>query len=676
MVDITKPVSLLPSIGTNYTQKLARLGIYVIKDLLHYYPVRYDDLSATTTITSLNVGDKVTLKGTIHSFYSRRITGNRSMQTAIFSDDTGNLRLTWFNQPYLERTIQPNITYQVSGTIKTYRQQLTLNAPAIEPLTREFSETQLHTGRLVPQYAQTAGITSKWLRRQISQVLHQTDFHLTDPLPQKFQQQYQLPDLSSAIKQIHFPDSYTAFENAKNRLAFDEMFHYQLVSKFIKQSQSAQVAAIPLNPEFNLEKFINLLPFTLTGSQSQAISNIQKDLQNNTPMHRLLQGDVGSGKTAVAAASAYTLASQGFTTLFMAPTQVLAEQHYQTFLTYFKKTPYSIGLVTGSRKHIPKSSPIIIGTHALLHQPPPPRLGLVIIDEQHRFGVTQRASLLNGTPKPHFLSMTATPIPRTIALTLYSQLEISSLTDMPHGRLPVKTRVVTPKTRTEAYSWIKAHLDTHKAQVFYVCPLIEASITPKLSQVKAVQEVYSHLSNDIFPQYKIGLLHGRLSATKKQQVLTDFRRQQYQILVSTPVIEVGVDIPTATIMVVESAERFGLASLHQLRGRVGRSDKQSFCLLFPSNTTANLTRLKHLETTHSGIKLAQIDMELRGPGNIFGTKQSGYIDLKIASLTDLPTVTRTHQAATTLLSEDPSLAKYPELLTQIRSLLDKVSTSD
>lgn len=676
MVDITKPVSILPSIGTYYTQKLAKLGIVSIQDLLHYYPVRYDDLSATTTITSLNVSDKVTLKGTIHSFYSRRIAGNRSMQTAVLSDDTGNLRLTWFNQPYLEKTIHPDTAYQVSGTIKAYRQQLTLNAPAIEPLTREVSASQLHTGRLVPQYAQTAGITSKWLRRQISHLLNQVDFHLSDPLPQKIKQHYQLIDLTSAIKQIHFPDSYEAFEGAKNRLAFDEMFHYQLVSKFIKQSQSVQITAIPLNPDSSLDQFIKLLPFTLTNSQSQAVRDIQKDLQNNTPMHRLLQGDVGSGKTAVAAASAYTLASQGYTTLLMAPTQVLAEQHYHTFLDYFKKTPYTIGLLTGSRKHIPKSSPIIIGTHALLHQPPPPKLGLVIIDEQHRFGVTQRASLLNGTPKPHFLSMTATPIPRTIALTLYSQLEISSLTDMPHGRLPVKTSVVAPKTRTEAYSWIKAHIDTQKAQVFYVCPLIEASITPKLSQVKAVQEVYSHLSDDIFPQYKIGLLHGRLSATEKQQVLTDFRHQQYQILVSTPVIEVGVDIPTATIMVVESAERFGLASLHQLRGRVGRSDKQSFCLLFPSNTTTNLTRLKHLETTHSGIKLAQIDMEIRGPGNMFGTKQSGYIDLKIASLTDLPTITHTHQAATTLLSEDPTLFMYPELLAQIRSLLDKVSTTD
>jgi ATP-dependent DNA helicase RecG len=677
MIDINLPVNHLPSIGTKYSNSLANLKIYRIKDLLHHYPVRYDDLSQHQNISNLVVGEKVTLTGTIHSFYSRKISGGRSMQSAIVSDDTGNLNLTWFNQPYLERVIKSSDTFQISGTVNLYRNHLTITSPVIEKkdIFNEHS-ISLHTGRLVSQYAQTAGISSKWLRRQISNLINGDDFEVDEILPDRILNTNSLISRTKALRQIHFPENYEQVKSAHARLAFDELFLYQLVSQQLKTEWHRETMSKAYQTPTDLDDFVSSLPFKLTSAQQRSLTEIARDLNSTTTMHRLLQGDVGSGKTIIAALSSYIVASQKDTTLIMAPTEVLAEQHYHTFLKLFQHTPFTIGLATGTVKKDLDSASIIIGTHALLYQSNFNHVGLVVIDEQHRFGVEQRAQLLKQKPTPHLLSMTATPIPRTIALTLYSQLDMSFLDELPVGRLPVITKVVSESKRTQAYSWISALITKKQAQVFYVCPLIESSITPKLDQVKAVQVEYEHLKSEVFPQHQIGLLHGRMNAKEKKQVLDQFHQHQLDILVTTPVIEVGVDVKNATVMVIESAERFGLASLHQLRGRVGRSDKKSYCLLFTSHDKTAKTRLEHLEKNHLGSSLAQIDLDTRGPGHLFGTKQSGYIELKLASLTDSSLIALTHKEVTSLLSADPSLVHHPALSQEVRELLDKLKEAD
>lgn len=671
ITSLSDPVSAIPLIGPSHLPKLKKLGIVTVENLLHHYPFRHYDAATTATIATCQEGETVSLTGTVLFIKNSYLRSGKTMQRGQFSDGTGILTITWFNQPFLVKTFTAKPHLAVSGTIKKFGNQLTLSSPQYEfittsantPLTtkqlapKEPSK-HIHTNRLVPIYPETAGISSKWLRSRIHWLLSSLP-HIPDWLPTLVSTNNHLITLDQALRQIHFPDNITLLNRAKARLEFDELFTYQLIAHSIKQSHAQLPNAYPISYTNQLQTFLKQIPFTLTPDQDAVTKTVLADMNGPHPMNRLIQGDVGSGKTVIAAAAAYVAATKKVTTIIMAPTQVLAKQHYHTFIKWLKPLGCSIGLVTAAHKHIPPHADIIIGTHALLHKPLPLNCGLVIIDEQHRFGVNQRNLLINQDSPPHLLTMTATPIPRTIALTLYSHLDISVITTMPPGRKPVKTWVIPAAKRQASYHWLEEQVHAGH-QVYIVCPLINPSEHDQLSHIKAAETEYETLSKSIFPNLRLGLIHGGCKPADKNKVLEQFHQGNIDILVATPVIEVGIDISNATVMVIEAADRFGLASLHQLRGRVGRSHHQSYCLLFPGNNNPTTTaRLKHLETVHSGLKLAEIDLKLRGPGDLFGTKQSGYIDLKIASLNNLSAIEMTHQAAEMLLGQDPHLSKHP-----------------
>lgn len=503
----------------------------------------------------------------------------------------------------------------------------------------------------MPVYPETEGVSSKWLRGRIAFLLETMLPALADFLPDTIIADHHLMRLQQALKAVHFPENKTEIEKGRHRIAFDEVFILQLRAYEQKRAWQLTQKAKKIAPA-NIPE----LPFSLTGDQNRAIAEILEDLRQSIPMNRILEGDVGSGKTVVAATAMYAAYKSGFTSLLMAPTQILAQQHFETISNLLAPLGVTVGLVTGDTK---TDGDILVGTHALLTKPHK-NVGLVVVDEQHRFGVEQRAELL-GDKKytPHFLTMTATPIPRTMAKTILGSIDISVLQEMPKGRQVIKTWVVPPAKRAGAYAWIEKQMAETRGQVFIICPLIEASET--LLDVKAVKEEVERIKKR-FPRIGVGLLHGRMKATEKTTVLDDFRSTKLGILVATPVVEVGIDIPNATIMVVEGADRFGLGQLHQLRGRVGRGALQSYCLLFTESTDEKtLMRLKSLETIHNGPELAEVDLRLRGPGEVFGTRQHGMPHLKIASFTDMETISETQAALRALTDHDPDLAAFPLL---------------
>ncbi len=681
-LNLHQPITTLPSIGEKYAEKLDRLGIHTLDDLLHHYPFRYVDLSKDATVATLQVGDTVTLSGTIIGIQSVHLKFGKTLQKATFSDGTGMLKISWFNQPYLVKTFSDHPQISLSGTVKIFAGKPTLSAPQYEFIHDYVLNTQhyslkpspgLHTGRLVPVYPETAGVSSKWLRTKINTLLKLIE-EIPDWLPSNLLVQEKLISSTEAIQAIHFPDSLTQAETAKRRLSFDELFLWQCVAIIRKQQSNRRKNYFQINADPGLsQQFVRSLPFTLTKSQLLAIFDIEHDLQKSTPMNRLLQGDVGSGKTVVAAAAMYQTVKAGHKTVLMAPTEILALQHAKTLQTILEPLGLSIRIATKSHHNNLADADVVIGTQAVLFRDLPGNIGLVVIDEQHRFGVNQRSQLLKKEQSPHLLAMTATPIPRTIALTLYAELDISVIDEVPVGRQLVKTWVVPDHKREGAYHWIKEQL-SQGGQAFVVCPLIEGSDDEAMSEVKAAEIEYARLSQSVFPEYKLGLVHGKLKTKAKDDVINAFADKKIDILVATPVVEVGIDIKGATIMVIEGAERFGLAQLHQLRGRVGRNNQQAYCLLFTTHPQDNdKARLKALETTHSGFQLAELDLKLRGPGDLYGTHQSGFIDLKIASLNDEGLIRQSHSAAATILNQNPDLSRYPTIQVQVERLLGTLS---
>lgn len=615
-------VANLPGVGPAYQKRLQKLNINTISDLINHFPSRYLDYSQTTPINKLEPDQEVCLKATLVSLSSVRLPNRKTFQKATVTDSTGSLQLTWFNQPYLTSSLVPKQQYYFTGQVDQFRNQLILNSPDFEPVKKE----QLHTNRIIPLYPLTAGISHKWLRHKISLVL--SSLTIKEIFPSSLKSSLPI-DLNSAYHQVHFPDTQKQLELAQKRLSLNDLISIYLKSA-LTQLDWQQRSATPITTTPSLHnQLLKKLDFDLTPDQQQAINDVFKDLKQTIPMNRLLQGDVGSGKTIVAVSAALQVVKQGFQTLVLAPTQVLAEQHHQSFSQLLK--PFSIKplLVTGQSKKKLPTALLVIGTHALLHRPEliqNQKLGLVVIDEQHRFGVLQRSSFFNSISTPHLLTMSATPIPRTIALSLYGHLKISNINTLPKNRKPIKTKVVSEIKRPQAYQWIKQQVTTRKTQAFFICPLIEDSSSESLKTVKAVTSEYQRLQQ-IFPDLKIALLHGKMKPEQKNTILKEFKSKKYDILVSTPVIEVGIDIPNANIMVIEGAQRFGLSQLHQLRGRVGRGEHQSFCLLFSSQTsTSSLHRLKLMEKYQRGLTLAKLDLQLRGAGEIFGTAQSGHLD--------------------------------------------------
>lgn len=670
-MNLNEPITVVVGVGISYAKRLQKLGITTIEDFLYHVPARYIDYSLTSTISGLQEGEIVTLKGEITRIKNNYIRGRRlTIQKAILTDSTGIINITWFNQPYLAESLQ-NKLVSVSGKVSRFGRFLNLESPEYE-IVREGGT--IHTGRLVAVYPETYGVSSKWLRAKIANILPKIN-NFPDPLPKYLLVKNNLFDLKTALFSIHLPNNKEELNQARKRLAFAELFYLQLISLLRKkqwreEKLSQKIAIKKYLPK--IENFIKKLPFELTAAQKIATKEILADLEKSSSMNRLLQGDVGSGKTVVAAIAVYACYLNGFNSLFMAPTEILALQHYQTLSKLLSPYQITISLKTGSYQEGNMSSNLIIGTHALLHNKKPfKNIALVIIDEQHRFGVEQRALLKKQTTNPHLLTMTATPIPRTIALTLYGELDISIIDQMPKGRKIVKTYVVPLEKYLSAYNWIKKKITKSREegrveQVYIIYPLIEESEI--LTEVKAATNEYERLKREVFPDFRLGLLHGKLPAEEKSKTIGSFRKGELDILISTSVVEVGMDIPDATIILIEGADRFGLAQLHQLRGRVGRNDRDAYCLLFSQKPTP---RLKAMERYNSGIKLAEIDLKLRGAGEIYGTRQHGNLDLQFADLTDIVLIEETRVEAQILVEKDPSLDHFPLLKEKVKPLLVK-----
>lgn len=645
-------------VGPTYAKRLAKLKIETVGDLIYHFPHRYQDFSLISDISRLQPGETVTVQAQAVSIKNEYTRSRKKIQKAVFTDGKNFLEVTWFNQPFLIKTIRVGEGYNLSGKVDWFGRKLTLVSPEYELI--KDGKSSIHTGRLVPIYPETYGVSSKWLRSRIAPVLKQTLPELDDFLPQKIREKNNLIDLPTAINSIHFPKNKTEAEEAKKRLAFDELFLIQLSG--LKRKQDWQKTKLSNKLKVDQERVLELLqslPFELTTAQKRSVREILSDLSTNEPMNRLLEGDVGSGKTVVAAIAIYVSFLNGYKSILMAPTQILASQHFKTLNQLLSPLGVKIEIVTSAQKSkkTPKAD-LVIGTHALLFKKELGKnIGLVVIDEQHRFGVEQRAKLIKAGKTPHVLTMTATPIPRTIALTLYGDLDLSVIDEMPEGRQKVTTWVVPPQKRKGAYDWIRKHVKGTDEQAFIICPLIEESSV--LQEAKAATVEYERLSKEIFPDLKLGLLHGRIKAREKDKIMDELRSGKLDILVATPVVEVGIDIPKATIMMIEAADRFGLAQLHQLRGRVGRGAKKSYCLLFTQSLAGRATkRLKAMEKLFIGIKLAELDLEMRGPGEIYGTAQHGFPDLRVASFTDLSLIKKTRKAAEEAL---PNLEKLPLL---------------
>jgi ATP-dependent DNA helicase RecG len=661
-MDLQTPVSEVSRVYKMYAGRLEKLGIVRLEDFLFHIPFRYDDYSLISKIGQVQAGKIITIKGTveeIHNQYTRRF---KTLQRAVVKDDTGSIDVLWFNQPYLTKSIKKDDSISLSGKVEIDGHKIQMVSPDYEII---FNNLTIHTGRLVPIYPETRGISSKWLRRQTFKLLEEKN-QINEFLPANLIDENNLMGLSDAIKKIHFPDSLDEAEKARQRLAFDELFQLQLSALIRKKTWEKNLIQNPWKDfQEKTGELIKSLPFELTGAQKRAVGEILNDLTTQKPMNRLLEGEVGSGKTVVGAIAMYVAYLNGFQSAFMAPTEILAQQHFKTIselLTPFKIT---VELVTGTTKKPSNDFDILIGTHALVYSKVKfKKLGLVIVDEQQRFGVEQRSLIKEKGKNVHLLTMTATPIPRTVALTMYGDLDLSILDQMPKGRKLVKTWLVPPEKRTGAYTWINKQILDDKDQVFIVCPFIEESET--MVTVKAATKEFERLKNEVFPDLKLGLLHGKMKAKEKSEILKDFRDRKIDILVSTPVVEVGIDIPNATVMLIEEADRFGLAQLHQLRGRVGRSDKQSYCLLFTSSKNeVTIERLKAMETLYSGAQLAELDLKLRGPGQIFGTSQHGRQVLKVASFSDFALIEKTKKEAVKIF---PEINKYPKLLQKTDSI--------
>ncbi|MBE0415166.1 MAG: ATP-dependent DNA helicase RecG [Dehalococcoidia bacterium] len=679
--NLDEPITTIKGISTNLAIKFRRLGVQTVCDLLYFFPRRHIDYSKRKTIAELEVGKEQTIVATVWQAQEATLGGRRSTE-AIVGDETGNMRVVWFNQPYLAKKLRTNSQLVLSGRVSLFRGLKVFLSPEHEPLV---SENLTHTGRLIPLYPLTEGLSPRVVRKLVKETVELWAPHLPDFLPEGVRSRAQLLDLPEAIKQAHYPKNEALKDSARKRLAFDELFLIQLGVLSRRRDWREGGEANPIKPEGEvLEAFLCSLPFALTRAQQRALEEILADLAKVRPMSRLLQGEVGSGKTVVATAALLATVASGYQGAFMAPTEILAEQHFPNISALLARAgreekvegslrtfssilphPINMALLIGSMKQNEKERvhraiaegevDIVVGTHALIQQDVDfERLGLAIVDEQHRFGVMQRSALRQKGGSPHLLVMTATPIPRSLALTLYGDLDLSVIDELPPGRQQISTRLLEPEERDKAYHFLRQQVEKGR-QGFIICPLIEES---EAIEAKAATNEYERLSRDVFPDLRLGLVHGRLKSSEKEEVMRRFRGGELDILVATPVVEVGIDVPNATVMLIEGADRFGLAQLHQFRGRVGRGEQQSYCILVAeSPSPEGRERLSLLERTQDGFALAEEDLRLRGPGEFFGTRQSGLPDLKMAKLSDIALLEIARREAIRLFKEDPDLSR-------------------
>lgn len=658
-------------VGPALADKFAGLGLRTVQDLLLYFPRRYDDFSQIQPTTRLHPGS-VTIQATIGDIKGRYVRRGMHITEAVASDEHGSVRLVWFNQPYREAQTKKGAAYFITGKYELSYRRFAIMNPSIELV----SDFPVHTARIVPKYRETKGLTSVQIRRVLREVIPMAD-KLPELLPKRITKECELMSRAEALHTIHFPDSMEKLEQARYRLSFEEVFELTLASLLNKYELLRDTAlSIPFNEELAKE-FVGHLPFTLTDAQRKAVWQIYLDMQQTHPMNRLLEGDVGSGKTVVATMAALMAMEQGFQVAIMAPTELLARQHAETIHTLLEPLGFAdqVGLLVGSLTTLQKkrareriadgSMRMIIGTHALIQERVDMhRLGLIVIDEQHRFGVEQRKKLqAKAGHMPHVLNMTATPIPRSLALTLYGEMDITIIDAKPAHQKPIITKLVTPHAREKLYKDVTMELQAGR-QIFVVTPLISDS---EQLAARSAEQVYKDLSEHSFKDWRVGLLHGKLKPEEKNKIMQQFAEHKLDVLVATTVIEVGVDVPNASIMLLENAERFGLAQIHQLRGRVGRGEHQGYCYLMCGDNTPS-RRLRALEQSNDGFKLAELDLELRGPGAIYGTFQHGALDLRIANLTDGILIARARQAAQSFIDSDENLLQYKELYSNIKAL--------
>lgn len=678
-IGLDAPVTRLPGVGPAFAQKLAKLGVESVRDLLYLLPHRYDDFSQLRTIDRLKLGEEVTVIATVWDIQTRMIGDDRRMVTARVGDGTGEMQMTWFN-PYVERQLRVGQAYSFAGRIEAFRSSLVIRHPAFEQLDRGL----VSTGRLVPVHPTTEGISGQWLRKIIGDVLQSWGGTLPDFLPAEIREEYNLVSLGRAITQIHFPDGKPQLAAAHRRLSFDEFLVLQLgVLSTRRKVRGEAGRPLTAGPDV-FAPFLAELPFGLTAAQQRALGDIASDLAAEVPMSRLLQGDVGSGKTAVAAAALWAAVANGAQGAIMAPTEILAEQHARGFARMFEgllhpieRRSIRVVALTGSQGAAEREAAlaalasgeadVAVGTHALIQRGVAFRsLAVAVVDEQHRFGVEQRAALRQKGAQPHILVMSATPIPRSLALTIYGDLDMSVIDEMPAGRTPIRTKWLTSKQRERAYDFIRRQAAEGR-QAFIIYPLVEES---SLTDARAAVDEHVRLQKTIFPELRVGLVHGRLKGEEKDAAMRAFSSGELDVLVATSVVEVGIDVPNATVIMIEGAERFGLAQLHQFRGRVGRGPHPSYCILISDAgkragedevdvESESVRRLVALEETTDGFALAQLDLELRGPGDFFGTRQSGLPPLKTAQLSDLRTLEEARAAAQALFAADPAL-EQPE----------------
>lgn len=672
-MELTENLASLKGVGPATAKLFESIGVHNIGDLLDFFPRRYNDYSDLLTVSRLKPG-QVSFKAKISHAKPRYVRRGLHITEAIASDQTGSVKLVWFNQPYRAAAIKAETEYYISGKLELSRQQFAVMNPSAE-LAGDFP---LHTARIVPVYKEKKGISSNLIRRTLYQVIKLADL-LPDPLPPEIRKKYNLINYGQAVLELHFPSSRENFAVARHTIGFIEVFELMLASSLQKMANQA-LDAPKINFDLSIaKKFVESLPFKLTDDQRRAAWQIYQDIDSEKPMNRLLEGDVGSGKTVVAGMAALMANHQDFQAALMAPTELLARQHAETLSQMFTSVGRAadIGLLVGSLKPAQKKVAheriksghikFVIGTQALIQEKVVlQKLGLLVVDEQHRFGVEQRKTLLSKTKlMPHVLSMTATPIPRSLALTLYGDLDISTLNVMPSGRKPIMTEVISPNSREAMYQKVDSEIKAGR-QVYVVCPLIKDGEAKSVAAPSA-EEMFNKLSKTVFKHRRVGLVHGQLKDSDKDQMMQDFAARKLDILVSTTVIEVGISIANASVMVIEGADRFGLAQLHQLRGRVGRGSDQGYCYLVPSDSRAPSARLQALVHSNDGFKLAELDLELRGPGAIYGTLQHGELDLRIAKLSDTKLLAAARQAVAYFLNNNFKLDKYPELKRRVRA---------
>ncbi len=663
---LVQSVLEIKGVGPKMAEKLQKLGARTILDLLYLFPRRYDDYTLMKPISKLQIGEQVTIIGTIWQTRAKRSRNNKVVVHSVISDGTGSVQATWFNQPWIVKQLPAGMQIVVSGKVEQFLGRPVFNSPEWEPLELD----PLRTRRIVPVYPLTEGLGAWKMREIMKKAVSYWSLRVPDPLPDSVCRRQGLLNLPHALQQIHFPDSQETLHNARRRLIFDELFLLQLgMQNKRRQWRSRTGLPVDIAPG-HLIQFRNALPYALTGAQQRVIDEIVADITQDVPMNRLLQGDVGSGKTVVAAAAMYATVMAGSQAALMAPTEILSEQHYNGLNKLLAPMGVRLALLTGSTSAAEKgeilagladgSIQLVIGTHALIQEAVIfKNLALAVIDEQHRFGVDQRGALrqkgaagADGEANPHLLVMSATPIPRTLALSLYGDLDLSILDEMPPGRQEIKTRWLRSSERERAYSFIRRQVAEGR-QAYLIFPLVEES--DKIEAKAAVKE-YKSLQKEVFPDLKLGLVHGRLKADEKEAAMRAFYAGDTDILVATSVIEVGVDVPNSTVMVVEGANRFGLAQLHQFRGRVGRGEHQSYCILIANEGTSEAEqRLQALEQSNDGFILAEKDLELRGPGEFFGRRQSGLPELQLASLLDMEMLQIAQEEAVKIYEADPDL---------------------